>query len=242
MKTFKIFMTVAMVAAASMSVEPAFSQENSKKERRLLERTISKQQDDLYKKSPKMARKTAKQWEKEGWKSMSLPIEKQLEMTWERQVLFDEEGYPKYVMVQEQARGTSFAAAQMQAENVAKVRIASNIAASVASLTDIALTNNETTPELTASVSKAIENSKIIVAQKLGKVYSGTTVYRQNKNGYEVRVLVLYDQRVAMKIAHQVIMEELKNESEENKKQLEKMLGMDNIQNQFNNMEFDEEL
>lgn len=235
-------MTVAMVAVASLSVEPAFAQEKTRKEKKQMERTIAKQQDDLYKKSPKMARKTAKAWAKDGWKSMSLPIDKQLEMTWERQVLFDAEGYPKYVMVQEQARGTSFAAAQMQAENVAKVRIASNIAASVASLADIALTNNETTPELTASISKAIENSKIIVAQKLGKVYTGTTVYRQDSNGYEVRVLVLYDQRVAMKIAHQVILEELNNESEENKKQLESMLGMENIQEHYNKMGFDEEL
>ena len=45
-----------------------------------------------------------------------------------------------------------------------------------------------------------------------------------------------------MKIAHQVIMEELKNESDENKRQLESLLGMDKIQNQYNNMDFDEEL
>lgn len=242
MRTLKTFMAVAVVAVAAMSVEPAFAQDYSKKEKKEMARTIKKQQDDLYKRSPKMARQTAKEWEREGWKSMSLPIEKQLEMTWERQAIFDEEGYPKYVMVQEQARGTNFSAAQMQAENVAKVRIASNIAASVASLTDIALANNETTPELTASISKAVENSKIIVAQKLGKVFAATTVYRQTRNGYEVRVLVLYDQRQAMKIAHQVIMDELKNESEENKRQLESLLGMDKLQDQYNNMDFDEEL
>lgn len=242
MRTFKTFMAVAMVAVAAMSVEPAFAQDYSKKEKKEMARTIKKQQDDLYKRSPKMARKTAKEWEKEGWKSMSLPIEKQLERTWDKEVIDDEEGYPKYVSVQVQARGTNFSAAQMQAENIAKVRIASNIAASVASLTDIALANNETTPELTASISKAIENSKVIVAQKLGKVYAATTVYRQDKNGYEVRAIVLYDQRQAMKIAHQVIMDELKNESEENKRQLESMLGMDKLQDQYNQMEFDEEL
>ena len=242
MRTFKTFMAVAMVAVAAMSVEPAFAQDYSKKEKKEMARTIKKQQEDLYKKSPKMARKTAKEWEKEGWKSMSLPIEKQLEMTWDKLVLADEEGYPKYVQVDVQAQGTNFSAAQMQAENVAKVRIASNIAASVASLTDVALANNETTPELTTSISKAVENSKVIVAQKLGRVYAATTVYRQNKQGYEVRLLVLYDQRQAMKIAHQVIMDELKNESEENKKQLESMLGMDKLQNQYNQMGFDETL
>ena len=57
-----------------------------------------------------------------------------------------------------------------------------------------------------------------------------------------MRAIVLYDQRQAMKIAHQVIMDELKNESEENKRQLESMLGMDKLQDQYNQMEFDEEL
>lgn len=242
MRTFKTFMAVAMVAVAAMCVEPAFAQSYSKKEKKEMSRTIRKQQNDLYKRSPKMARKTANEWEKEGWKSMSLPIEKQFERTWERECLYDEEGYPKYVSVTTEATGTNFSAAQMQAENVAKVRIASNIAASVASLADISLANNETTPELTASISKALENSKIIVAQKLGKVFTGTSVYRQTKTGYVVRTIVLYDQRQAMKIAHQAIMDELKNESEENKRQLESMLGMDKIQEQYNNMDFDEEL
>lgn len=242
MKTLKTFMAVALVAVASMSVKPAFAQDYTKQEKKELARTMKKQQNDLYKKSPKMAKQTAKKWAKEGWMSMSLPIEKQLERTWEREWLTDEEGYPKYVSVTTEATGTNFSAAQMQAENVAKVRIASNIAASVASLADIALANNETTPKLTASISKAVENSKIIVSQKLGKVFAGTSVYRKTRNGYEVRTIVLYDQRQAMKIAHQVIMEELKNESDENKRQLESLLGMDKIQNQYNNMDFDEEL
>lgn len=245
MKTFKTFMAVAMVAVASMSVEPAFAQnyyKQQKQEQKEQARAMKQQQEDLYKKSPKMARKTAKAWAKDGWMSMNLPIEKQLERTWERECLYDEEGYPKYVSVTTEARGTNFSAAQMQAENVAKIRIASNIAASVASLADIALANNETTPELAASLSKALENTKIIVAQKIGKVFTGTSVYRKDAKGIEVRTIVLYDQRQAMKIAHQVILEELKNESDENRKQLESMLGMDKIQKQYNDMEFDEEL
>ena len=242
MRTFKTFMAIAMVAVASMTVESAFAQDYTKQEKKDLARTIKQQHNDLYKKSPKMARKEAKEWEKDGWMTMSLPLEKQLERTWEREWLTDEEGYPKYVAVTTMARGTNFSAAQMQAENVAKIRIASNIAASIASLADIALANNETTPALTASISKAVENSKVIVSQKIGKVFASTVAYRQDRKGYEVRIIVLYDQRQAMKIAHQVIMDELKNESDENRKQLESLLGMDKIQHQYNQMEFDEEL
>ena len=240
MKTFKIMMAAAIFVVAAMFAESVCAQEYTRREKRDLERTMKKQQEAFYKRSPKMVRQTAKEWEKEGWKSMNMPIEKQLQMTWEREVLMDEEGYPKYVSVTTQAMGNNFSAAQMAAENIAKVRIASNICSSVASLADISLANNETTPELTASISKAVENSKIIVSQKLGKVVPSTVVYRKVGNNYEVRVIAIYDQRQAMKIAHEVVMEELKNESEENRRQLEAMMGLDQIRSQYNDMTFEE--
>lgn len=243
MRTFKTFMAVAMVAAvAAMNVDSAFAYGYSDKEQKEEARQMKQQQNDFYKKSPKLARKEAKAWEREGWKSMNLPIEKQLERTWDRQAIMDEEGNDKYISTDVTATGTDYSAAQMQAENVAKVRIASNICTSVASLADIALANNASDPELIASLSKAIENAKLIVSQKLGRVITGISVYRETKRGYEVRLTVLYDQKQAIQLAHQVILQELQNESEVNKKQLENLIGIREIQQQYNSMEFDEEL
>lgn len=234
MKTIKIMMAAVVFAIVAMGAEQVSAQEYTKKEKKELARDMKKQQEALYKRSPKMARKTASEWEKEGWKSMNLPIEKQLEMTWERMAIMDPEGYPKYVTVTEQATGTNFSAAQMHAEDVAKVRIASNLCASVATLADVALANNETTEELTASISKAVENSKIIVSEKLGKVFTSASVYMKSGSTWTVRVIVLYDQRQAMKIAHDVILQELQNESEENRAQLESLIGIDKLREQYN--------
>lgn len=242
MRTFKTFVAVAMVTVAVMSVETAFAQDYTKKEKKEMARTIKRQQDDFYKKSPKLVRKTAKDWKREGWKSMGLPIEKQLEETWGMQALREDDGYYKYIVKESFATGTNYSAAQMQAENVAKVRIAGEIAASVASLADIALANNETTPQLTASLSQAVENSKLIVSQKLGRVITGVSVYRQTKEGYEVRVNVLYDQKQAMKIVHETIVQELEKDSEVNRKQLEAIMGLDKIQDQYKSLGYDEEL
>ena len=242
MKTFKTIMAVAMCAVAAMCVEPAFAQDYSEKEKREMRRDVERQQEDFYDKAPKMARKEAKRLEKEGWKAMNIPIEKQLENLYDRIGLMDEEGYPKYVDAVGQATGTNFSAAQMQAENVAKLRLASNISSSIAALADVSLANNETTPELTASLSKALENAKVIVSQKLGRIIVPVTIYRQTRNTYTVRVQILYDQKQAMKIAHDAVLQELANESEENKKQLEALIGMDKIQDQYKNMDFDEEL
>ncbi len=242
MKTFRTIMAVAICAVAAMSVEPAFAQDYTKKEKREMKREVNKQQDDFYDKAPKLARKEARRLEKEGWKSMSIPIEKQLETYYDRVALFEPDGYPKYIYTEVQATGTNFSAAQMQAENIAKLRLASNICSSIASLTDVSLANNETTPELTASISKVLENAKVIVSQKLGRVFVPITIYNQTRNTYTVRVVAMYDQKQAMKIAHDTIMQELADESEENKRQLESLLGMDKIQDQYNKMDFDEEL
>lgn len=242
MKTLKTIMAVAICAVAAMSVEPTFAQDYTKKEKRELSREMQNQQEDFYAKSPKLARKEAKRLEKEGWMSMGIPVEKQLETYYDRVALYDAEGYPKYIYTEVQATGTNFSAAQMQAENIAKLRLASNICSSIASLTDVSLANNETTPELTASISKVLENAKVIVSQKLGRVFVPMTIYKQTRNTYTVRVAALYDQKQAMKIAHDTVMQELANESEENKKQLEALLGMDKIQEQYNKMKFDEEL
>ena len=242
MKTFKTITAVAICAVAAMIVEPAFAQDYTRRERRELRRDVSRQQEDFYDKAPKLARKEARRLEKEGWKAMGIPIEKQLETYYDRVALFDLEGYPKYIYVEVQATGANFSAAQMQAENVAKLRLASNICSSIAALTDLSLANNETSPELTASLSKALENAKIIVSQKLGRVFIPMTIYQQTRNTYTVRVAALYDQKQAIQIAHDVILQELANESEENKRQLEALLGMDSIQEQYNKMEFDEEL
>jgi choline dehydrogenase-like flavoprotein len=114
------------------------------------------------------------------------------------------------------------------------------MADAIAALTDISLANNETSPELAASLSQAIENAKVIVSQKLGRVVIPMTIYMQTRNTYTVRVAALYDQKQAMKIAHDAVLQELAQESEENKKQLESLLGMDKIQNQYNNMTFEE--
>jgi len=232
-KIYTILSILALTAAFSaVCVEPAYAQDE-KKEMRQTRKTMRQQKKELYQKSDKMVLQEAKKLEKEGWKTMSLPISKQLEITWERIFQYDSEGYPKFVYTTEQAVGSNFSAAQMQAENVAKVRIASNIAASVASLADVALANNEIAPSQAASLAKAIENAKVVVASKLGRVFTSESIYKVNKDTYTVRVTVLYDMRQAMTIAKESIMQDLKDESDANRQQLEQMLGMGRMIDQY---------
>ncbi len=232
MRTLKCILNVLAIVAIIVCANPVNAQ-NSAKERRQAEKTVREQIKDFYQKPDKLVRKEADKLKKEGWKTMDLPIEKQLERMYEKIVLTDEDGYPKYIYVTAQATGGSFSAAQSTADNVAKLRIASNIASSVASLTDIALASNEISPDVAASLTKTVENAKNLVSQKLGRTIPVMSMYKQDKNGYTVRYTVLYDMKSAMNIMRAAVLEDLKEDSEENKAQLESLLGFGNLVNQF---------
>lgn len=169
------------------------------------------------------------------WKCMDLAMDQLVERTMERQLMQDDEGYDKYITKTIMTKGGSYSAAQMAAENIAKVRIASDMGASVASLTDIALENQEITPMEATSVMTASEKAKVLVSQKLGKVITSMCVYRMVGNQYEVRVTVMYDQKKAIEIAHELMMAELGNDPK-----LANVVNEEKIRNSYKDKGFSE--
>lgn len=167
---------------------------------------------------------------------MDLPLDQQVARTMERRLMTDDEGYDKYIAKTVVTRGGSYSAAQMAAENIAKVRIASDMGASVASLADVALENQEITPMEATSVMTASEKAKVLVSQKLGKLITSMCVYRMVGNEYEVSITVLYDQKKAIDIAHEMMMAELGNNEK-----LTNVVSAENIRNSYKNQGFKED-
>ncbi|MBR4492983.1 MAG: hypothetical protein IKO98_10025 [Bacteroidales bacterium] len=226
---------VAVLVAGIMMSNPVSAQSDrtQKKENKELKKDQKELHAAVYQKSEKMARKEAKKLEKEGWKTMGLPIVKQLDETWMKMYDREANGYPRYIWAQEMATANSFAAAQSQADNIAKLRIASQVSSSVAALTDIALANQEISAKDAASITKTVENAKTLVSQKLGRTFKTMEIYQEMSNGnYRVRVTMLYDMKAAIAIAREVMLEELKKDSDLNKAQLEKLMGLDSMTEQ----------
>jgi len=227
-KVTKILGIILMVSIAFNLNAQTTKQE--KQEIKAQQKQQKEVKSDLYKKTGKDARKEAKRYTKEGWKTFGLPIEKQLEERWMKQYEKDASGYPRYIVASSQVTANTISAAQMQIENVLKVRIAGMIGTNIASLADIALANQELSQKDAASITKAIENSKNIVSQKLGRVVKVFEVYRpMPNNNVQLEVSMMYDMRAAMAIAKQAILDELKDDLEINKAQLEKLMGMDKL-------------
>lgn len=171
----------------------------------------------------KDAKKEAKRLQKEGFQTMGLPIQRQLEDFYVKISERDDEGMPMYLMATNQAVGNSYAAAQMEATNIAKVRLAGQVQTMVMSQAKADLANSTMSADEAASITKVLEKSTLMVAQKLNRVIVAQEYYRvlQNKN-YEVHVVLLYSSKAVREMvlqdAKKLLQEELDNFTPEHEK------------------------
>ena len=235
MKNTMRLVAMAILALGLMMSTPVSAQteKQQKKEKKEYQKDENAHRKALYQKDEKLAMKTAKKLEKQGWKTMGLPIAKQLDRTWMKETEEETPGIPRYIVAREEVTGNTFPAAQSMADNVAKLRIASQVSSSIAALTDVALANNQINAKEAASITKTVEYAKVIVSQKLGRTFKPLEIYQELSNGnYRVRIVMMYDMRAAVTIAREVMLEELKKDSDVNKAQLESLMGLDKIMEQ----------
>ncbi len=183
---------------------------------------------ELSQKATKDARKQAKQYKKEGWTVApgALPIEKQLDRVYLMQYEYDEDLFPKYLMSEAMSDAQNYDAAKMQALELAKQNLASQIQTEVTALIDNKVANDQLGPEEAASLTKMISNGKQLISQKLGRVLPVVEMYRTlpNKNK-EVLVRIAYSAKMAKAAAKNSIREDLEKESDELGKKLDELLG-----------------
>lgn len=242
MRAFKKFMAVAMFAVAVMSVEPAFAQDYSNKEKREFKRERRDSERDLYEKSEKMIRKEAKRRAREGWQSMDLPIEKQLERTYEYLWQTDAIGEPKYVSKSGVVTAKTFNAALRQAETTAKLGIAADMGSLVQAMATQSIGNNGIDPNQAATIDQHVEKVKLLVSSKLGQVLTPTTLYRVKNGHYEVMVTVVYNKKAAIDAAYEATKETLKEDMKLNDADFDALFGYDKLREQYDDMEWDETL
>lgn len=194
----------AIICALMMSVTTSAYAQVTKEEKQEAKAQSKNQkvtEKNLFSKSPKEVNKEAKKLEKEGWKTMNLPIAKQVETTWMKMYEMDPvSGFNRYITATEEATGNSFAAAQMQTDNLCKVRIAGQIQTTVMSEAKIELANQQLSAKEAASITKVLEKSTNMVAQQLGRLTKTMEIYKIVNGNYIVRVTMVYDMNRIMDI------------------------------------------
>lgn len=223
----KVFVAfIGLFLAGNLCAQNAGEYKAFIKERKAVQKLVK---DERNEKVSKDAKKQAKVLTKEGWKvtAGALPIEKQLEKSFQMQYEYDlENGMPKYIMGQGKAISPSYDAAKMQAMADAKTELAGNIQTEVAAIIEERLANSEIGKGDAAVVSEAVQVSKQFIAQSVGREITVVECYRElpNKN-FEVQVRILYNGALAAQAAKNAVKEQLEKKGEKLSVDLDKLLG-----------------
>lgn len=192
------------------------------KERKAVQKLVKQERDEKVSKE-------AKKYAKEGWKVTvgTLPLEKQLEKSFTMQYELDmNNSMPKYIRGEGKAISTSYDAAKMHAIADAKVVLAGNIQTEVAAIIEERLANHELGKEEAVAISNAVQVSKQVIVQSIGRVITVVECYRELKNkNYEVLVHIYYNGEMAAEAAKKAVREDLEQKGDKLAKELDELLG-----------------
>lgn len=217
MKTMKFF---AMLVALSISLS---AQAQSTKMAKL-----KQTKTELKEKASKDARKEAKRLQKEGWQAFpgGLPMDKQVDRVYMYLESFDDDLNPQYVDGSGTATGESYAAAQAQATELARIDLASKIGSEATGIIDNMLGNKMLANDQAASVTTYLSENKTIFSQKLGRVQTPLQLRRELKNkNKEVTVRMIAKRADILEIAKQAIRDQLEKDGKQLSDELKAYFG-----------------
>jgi hypothetical protein len=208
MKTMKF---VVMLVALSFSMS-AMGQ-NSVQDR-LKENKSALKNEDIS----KDAKKEAKRLKKEGWTVSpgGLPLEKQVNRLYMYLEQYDDDMNPLYFDGEGRSTAENFAAAQIQATELARLNLASKISSEATGIVDNLVANKMLADDQAASITTTMSENKTIFSQKLGRLQTPLVVTRELKNkNKEVMVRVVTKTSAIQEIAKEAIRAELEKGGKE---------------------------
>ena len=215
-----IFTAVMMMfAAVDVSAQVATNKQRKQ---------IHKHENVLKKEAIKDARKEAKRLKKAGYMTFigQLPLDKQLENSWQAAYELDAYGNPYYIISTQKAVASNFTAAQLQAMNAAKTDIAGQLETRINQVIESKVTSNELARNEASSLATFVSTSKNIVSNTLGRVIKLVEIYREPKKtkNVEVQVTVAYNAEVATREALKALKQSLTAEDVELMQQIDKLV------------------
>ena len=217
-KALSILLVFVLTAGTS------YAQTTAKERKQLMKQTKS----ELSAKASKTARKEAKHLAKEGWTNVpgALPLEKQLDKSYNMQYEFDEDMFPKYIMGEAMSIGENYDAAKAQALELAKQNLASQIQTEVTALIENTVVNKQLSADEAASVTQSISAGKNLISQSLGRIIPIVEIYRlKGNNNREVLVRIAYNSDMAKAAAKKVVRDDLEKRGDDLHKKLDGLLG-----------------
>jgi len=150
---------------------------------------VNDAQKELKTKATKEARKEAKKLTKDGFyvANGALPLDKQLESAWLKQLAKDDEGMPQYIVETGNSVAETQTAAKIQATETAKLTIAGSITTQIAALIENNIANQQLNTEEAASVTKTVAASKKYDSTGIGKNTDVSGDVQEDREKYRMR-------------------------------------------------------
>lgn len=217
--------TAVMMMFAAVDASAQVATNKQRKQVQKHEQVLTKQ---IKKKAIKAARKEAKQLKKAGYMTFigQLPLDKQLENSWQAAYEIDAYGNPYYIMSTQKAVASNFTAAQLQAMNAAKTDIAGQLETRINQVIETKVSSSELGRNEANSLSNFVATSKNIVSNTLGRVIKLVEIYREPKRTklVEVQVTVAYNAEIATREALKALKQSLSAEDVELMQQIDKLV------------------
>jgi len=218
---------MALIVACSASfADEASDFKEIRKQRQEIRKMTKK---DLNEKATKAARKEAKVLKKAGWvvSPGALPLEKQLDRSYNMEMEYDENLFPKYIMANAQSIGENYDAAKTSALSLAITNLAGQIQTEVTALVENTVANKQLEANEAASIAETVMSSKNLISQSIGRTLTVVECYREVKKGgnKEVLVRIAYNGEMAKAAAKKAVRDELEKKGANLHEQLDKVLG-----------------
>ena len=228
MKTTKLIVSVFTAVMMMIAAADASAQVASKSQRKQIQKHEKVLNKSMKKKAIKAARKEAKSLKKQGYLTLlgQLPLDKQLENSWQAAYELDVQGYPYYIMSTQKATAGNYTAAQMQAMNAAKTDIAGQIETKINQVIETKVTSSEMSRNEANSLTSFVATSKNIISTTLGRVIKLVEIYREPKRSkmVEVQVTLGYSAEIATKEALNALQKSVGSEDVEIMKLLDQLV------------------
>lgn len=220
-KLFVIALSV-LLAAGTVCADVKEAKEIAKERKEIAKLSRA----ELNEKASKDARKEAKRLKKEGWQVTpgALPLDKQLDKSYQMQFEYDSNAYPKYLFADAKSIGENYDGAKIQALELAKQNLAGQIQTEITALVENTIANQQ--DEDVNTVVKSLLVSKNLIIQSIDRVITVVEAYREKSNKQvEVLVRIAYSGDMAKSAAKKAIKEDLEKKGQELHNQLDKVLG-----------------
>jgi hypothetical protein len=220
----KIIITLVILVVSSQAVMSQTTNETAKERNAISKMTDSQ----LNSKRSKEVGKEAKRLTKAGWTVLpgAMPIERQLDRTYQMLYELDGDMFPKYIMGEAMSTGENYDAAKVQALELAKQHLAGQIQTEITMLIDNMVINKQLADEQAKSITESVLAGKHLISQSIGRVLPVTELYRTKKDkNSEVFVRIAYHSDFAKETAKNAILRNLEEKGNKLHEQLDNVLG-----------------